>query len=206
MADFWPYPPSDTVDVIFGPDRSFLDRLPWYKSCRSPPQSVQCRARSTTGIIYSSLSITPQQRKSQLVSPAHRLPAYSDSCLSPSLCVVQADFKLARQFPPEPYNTGTELEQKSCQYRSQISHWSQSKLYRWGKFLNTTLSFSIFYFRSYILIYIHHWLSMWMLSMYCEHSYNYNYYWPIPSLRNKHNNSWSVGWLFQTTSNRLYSW
>jgi hypothetical protein len=47
----------------------------------------------------------------QPVSPAHRLPAYRVSCLSPSLCVVRADYKLARQFPPELSITGTELEQ-----------------------------------------------------------------------------------------------
>ncbi len=47
----------------------------------------------------------------------------------PSLCVVRADYKLARQFPPELSSTGTELEQqRSMPYRSQISHWYRSKL------------------------------------------------------------------------------
>ncbi len=38
----------------------------------------------------------------------------------PSLCVVRADYKLARQFPPELFNTGTELEQAEI-YALQIS-------------------------------------------------------------------------------------
>ncbi len=73
---------------------------------------------SSTPASASSLSrVSPQP-----VSPAHRLPSYRDSCLSSSLCVVPADYKLAKQISPELYNTGTELKQRSRQYRSQISH------------------------------------------------------------------------------------
>jgi hypothetical protein len=71
-------------------------------------------ASSTPASAPSLSRVSPQP-----VSPAHRLPANRDSCLSLSLCVVQADYKLARQFPPELYNTGTVLEQRSCQYGSQ---------------------------------------------------------------------------------------
>ncbi len=48
----------------------------------------------------------------------------------PSLCVVRADYKLARQLPPELKNVGTEPEQRSTPYRSQISHLSRSMLNR----------------------------------------------------------------------------
>ncbi len=167
---------------------------------------MQCPDRYTTDIIYSSLSNTPQQSKFQPVSPAHRLPAYSDTCLSPSLCVVRADYKLARKFPPELYNTGTELEQRSPQYRSQISYWSRSKLYRIREIskyhleLVNLLFFGAIYTGTYII--------GCPLGCCCLCIVNIlitiNYYSTIPSFRNKHNNSWSVVWLFQTTSNRLY--
>jgi hypothetical protein len=71
-------------------------------------------------------------------SPAHRfsLPRLLPESIAtvtlvwvPSLCAVRADYKLARQFPPELFNTGTELEQqRSMPRRSQISHWSRSVL------------------------------------------------------------------------------
>jgi hypothetical protein len=88
-------------------------------------------------------------------SPAHRLslPRLLPESIAivtlvwvPSLCVVRADYKLARQFPPELFNTGTVLEQqRSMPNRSQISHWSWSVLSTGkGKFINTTLSYSIF--------------------------------------------------------------
>jgi hypothetical protein len=156
MAEIWPYPPSDMVDVKSGSLRTGPDRLLGYKSSWSLQYSVQCPDKSTTGIIYSSLSNEPQQSKSQPVSPAHRLAATSDSGQSFSLCLVWADYQLARQFPPELFIIGTELEQRS-QYRSQISYQYlisidlglavQDK----GNF-SKQLSFSIFYFKNY---YIH---------------------------------------------------
>jgi hypothetical protein len=123
MAEIWPYPPSDTAGVISGPDKRFPGRLLGIKAARVPSRMCSALtdlqlASSTPALVSSLIRVSHQP-----VSPAHRLPAYIDSCLSPSLCVVRADYKLARQFTPELYNTGTELEQqRSMPYRSQISH------------------------------------------------------------------------------------
>ncbi len=40
MAEIWPYPPSDTVDVVSGPDKRFLDRLPGIGRWALSPISV----------------------------------------------------------------------------------------------------------------------------------------------------------------------